>query len=153
MADPILKVRRLSKVFEMRSGLPFRRRVRRVEALRQVDFDLSPGETLAIVGESGSGKSTLARTLMLLETPSAGTARFDGHDIFGLDAGRRQALRREMQMVFQDPWSSLNPRRTIFDTISEAWIVHPGLVDPGQFRQRVAEVLDTVGLDLSLIHI
>ncbi len=151
MAEPVLRVRGVTKHFGLSSGLPFLRRQGVIQALENVSFDLGAGETLGIVGESGSGKSTLARTLMLLERPTAGQALYEGRDIFTMAPAEVRALRREIQMVFQDPWASLNPRRTICDAISEGWVVHPGIVAPQEHRRRVAELLDLVGLNPSAL--
>lgn len=146
MPDPILSLKNVSKTFEKVTGLPFRRQSHRINAVKNVSFDLLRGETLAIVGESGSGKSTLARMLMLLETPSTGQAIFEGQDIFQLEASNLRKLRRHIQMVFQDPWASLNPRRTIEETLIEGWIVNPGLVERANFRSEAQVLLETVGL-------
>jgi peptide/nickel transport system ATP-binding protein len=115
-------------------------------ALQNASFSLMPGETLAVVGESGSGKSTLAKTLLLLEEPSAGAAYYNGHDLFAMTAKELFAMRREMQMVFQDPTQSLNPRMTAGQLISEAWAIHPELLPKQKWRDRVAELLGLVGL-------
>lgn len=146
MPDPILSVRHVGKTFASVTGLPFRRQVHRIDAVKDVSFDLHAGETFAIVGESGSGKSTLARMLMLLERPSSGQAVFEDQDIFQLAPKDLRKLRRHIQMVFQDPWASLNPRRTIEETLSEGWIVNPGLVEKLNFRREAQTLLDTVGL-------
>ncbi|SFD81716.1 ATP-binding cassette domain-containing protein, partial [Streptomyces aidingensis] len=110
---PILEVRGLVKHFPLTQGILLRRRIGAVKAVDGVSFDLRPGETLGIVGESGCGKSTVARLLMSLETPTAGSIRYRGQDITGLSGRALKAVRRNIQMVFQDPYTSLNPRMTV----------------------------------------
>ncbi len=116
------------------------------EALKGVSFELKPGETVAVVGESGSGKSTLARVLLRLEEPDGGTARWKGKDLFTMSPGDLFKLRRDLQMVFQDPTQSLNPRMTVYQLISEAWVIHPEILPKAKWRKRAAELLDQVGL-------
>jgi peptide/nickel transport system ATP-binding protein len=116
------------------------------EALKGVSFDLMAGETMAIVGESGSGKSTLARILLRLDEPDAGSALWKGRDLFRLSPADLYKLRRDLQMVFQDPTQSLNPRMTVFQLISEAWVIHPDILPKARWRERVAELLVQVGL-------
>ena len=135
-ATPILSCRRL-----VRSYGSF-------NALEDVSFDLMRGETLAVVGESGSGKSTTARLILRLEDATAGEALWHGQDLLKKSAKEMAKARRQMQMVFQDPTQSLNPRMSIFQIISEAWIIHPGVVKTRRWRDRVAELLDQVGLKL-----
>ena len=108
---------------------------------------MARGETLGLVGESGCGKSTLARLLLRLERPTAGEARFAGEDIFGLDRRRLRALRRRIQIVFQDPFASLNPRMTVGDTVAEAWRIHPDAAPDGGARRGVEELFERVGLE------
>ena len=123
-----------------------RKRYGAFEALKGISFDLMPGETLAVVGESGSGKSTLARILLRLDEPDAGSALWKGRDLFKLSPAELFALRRDLQMVFQDPTQSLNPRMTVFQLISEAWVIHPEILPKARWRERVAELLHQVGL-------
>jgi peptide/nickel transport system ATP-binding protein len=115
-------------------------------ALRNASFQLMHGETLAIVGESGSGKSTLAKTLLRLEEPTSGQAHYMGRNLFALSPKDLFAMRREIQMVFQDPTQSLNPRMTVGQLISEAWAIHPELLPAAKWKDRVAELLALVGL-------
>jgi peptide/nickel transport system ATP-binding protein len=115
-------------------------------ALDGVSFALHRGETLAIVGESGSGKSTLARVLLQLDTPSGGQALWKGRDLFTMPPKELFGLRRQMQMVFQDPTQSLNPRMNVHDLIAEAWAIHPGILPKARWRDRVAELLAQVGM-------
>ncbi|UIK08369.1 ABC transporter ATP-binding protein [Neorhizobium galegae] len=135
-----------------RSGEPMlsvrdiRKRYGSFDALKGVSFDLRAGETMAIVGESGSGKSTLARVLLRLDEPDAGTAHWKGRDLFQLSPSELYKLRRDLQMVFQDPTQSLNPRMTVFQLVSEAWAIHPDILPKRRWRERVAELLLQVGL-------
>ncbi len=121
-------------------------------ALRDARFTLDEGETLAIVGESGSGKSTLAKCLLRLEEPTAGKAIYKGRDLFTLTPRELYRMRRDIQMVFQDPTQSLNPRMSVYDLISEAWVIHPGILPRPKWRARVAELLDQVGLTPDHMH-
>src|SRR5437667_7254685 len=105
-----------------------------------VSFEITPGRTLGLVGEAGSGKTTVGRTILRLQEPTSGKVLFDGNDVFGLDAARLRALRRRMQIVFQDPYSSLNPRMTVEDTLREPLEIH-------RLKGAVAALLDEVGLD------
>ena len=116
------------------------------EALKGVSFNLMAGETMAVVGESGSGKSTLARVLLRLEEPDGGSAQWKGKDLFQMPPGELYKLRRDLQMVFQDPTQSLNPRMTVYQLVSEAWVIHPDILPKAKWRERVAELLDQVGL-------
>ncbi|SMF34719.1 peptide/nickel transport system ATP-binding protein [Xaviernesmea oryzae] len=116
------------------------------QALKGISFDLMPGETLAVVGESGSGKSTLARILLRLDEPDGGSALWKGRDLFTLAPAELYKLRRDLQMVFQDPTQSLNPRMTVYQLISEAWVIHPDILPRPKWREKVAELLVQVGL-------
>jgi len=133
-AEPVLSVRNV------------RKRYGNFDALKGVSFDLMPGETMAVVGESGSGKSTLARILLRLDEPDSGTAHWKGRDLFTLSPAELYKLRRDLQMVFQDPTQSLNPRMTVYQLISEAWVIHPDILPKAKWRERVAELLVQVGL-------
>ncbi|MCJ8240579.1 ABC transporter ATP-binding protein [Peteryoungia algae] len=132
--EPVLRVRDVHKNYGA------------FTALKGVSFDLLAGETLAIVGESGSGKSTLARILLRLDEPDSGTALWKGRDLFQLSPAELYKLRRDLQMVFQDPTQSLNPRMTVYQLISEAWVIHPDILPKAKWRDRVAELLTQVGL-------
>ena len=144
MAEPLLSVRGLSKHFPIRSGL-FGRVSGQVKAVDGVSFDLAAGETLGLVGESGCGKTTTGRCLLRLIEPTSGEIRFEGRDVTRLGKRELRGLRRQMQIVFQDPYSSLNPRLTIGSMLSEPLEIH-GLARGDAARRRVAELLETVGL-------
>jgi oligopeptide transport system ATP-binding protein len=142
----LLKVRNLVKQFPIKGGL-FKREVERVHAVDGVSFDLATGETLGLVGESGCGKSTTGRCILRLIEPTAGEIWFEGRDVTALDRGDLRRLRRDMQIIFQDPFASLNPRMTVGAIIGEALIVHKLAKDAAEFRARVAELLEAVGLN------
>jgi oligopeptide transport system ATP-binding protein len=141
--QPLLEVDGLSKSFHVRKG----GKTRELRALDGVSFTLGRGETLGLVGESGCGKSTLARTLMMLEKPDAGSVRFDGTDPWSLGGSDLLAFRRRVQMVFQDPFASLNARMSAGDIVGEPWRTHSGLYRSRRDRAaRVRELLALVGL-------
>src|SRR5688572_23235728 len=142
----LLKVRNLVKHFPIKAGI-FKRETERVHAVDGVSFDLTTGETLGLVGESGCGKSTTGRCILRLIEPTSGEVWFQGRDGTGLDRGELRRLRRDMQIIFQDPFASLNPRMTVGAIIGEALIVHKLATTPAQFRDRVAELLEAVGLN------
>jgi len=146
-AEPILRVENLVKHFPITEGILFTRRIGAVRAVDGVSFDLRRGETLGIVGESGCGKSTLAKLLMRLETPTSGRAYYRGQDIFALSGAELRRLRRNIQMVMQDPYTSLNPRMTVGDIVGEPFEIHPEVAPKGDRRRRVQELLDLVGLN------
>ncbi|MGC4803673.1 ABC transporter ATP-binding protein [Micromonospora sp. DT233] len=145
--EAILTVDNLVKHFPIHRGVLFQRRVGAVKAVDGVSFELRRGETLGVVGESGCGKSTLARLLMRLETPTSGRATLEGKDLFGSSGAELRRLRRNMQMVMQDPYTSLNPRMTVGDIIGEPFDIHPDAAPKGSKRRRVRELLDVVGLN------
>jgi oligopeptide/dipeptide ABC transporter ATP-binding protein len=140
---PLLEVQGLSRTFKLaREGF---RAAPELRAVDNVSFTIEAGEVLGLVGESGSGKSTLGRLVLRLIEPSAGSVRFEGQDITRLSATQMQPLRRAMQMVFQDPYASLNPRRNVGDAIAEVLKLH-AIVSSAQLSTRVAELLTQVGL-------
>lgn len=122
------------------------------EALKGISFDLLAGETLAVVGESGSGKSTMAKVLLRLEEASGGKAEYKGRDLFALSPAELFEMRRDIQMVFQDPTQSLNPRMSVYDLISEAWVIHREILSKDKWKARVAELLEQVGLLQEHMH-
>ncbi|MEV5147798.1 dipeptide ABC transporter ATP-binding protein [Streptomyces sp. NPDC052727] len=152
MAEPILEVSGLVKHYPLTRGVLFKKQIGAVKAVDGVDFTLAKGETLGIVGESGCGKSTVAKLLCGLEQPTAGTIRFKGEDITRLSGKALKAVRRNIQMVFQDPYTSLNPRMTVGDIIGEPYDIHPEAVPKGDRRRRVQELLDVVGLNPEYIN-
>jgi oligopeptide/dipeptide ABC transporter ATP-binding protein len=145
MSDTLLEVTGLAKHYPVREGLILARQVGTVRAVDGVSFTVNRGETLALVGESGCGKSTTARLVLRLIEPSAGTINFEGVDVTRSAGAAQRAMRRRMQIVFQDPYASLNPRLTVGDTIAEPMIVH-GIGDTASRRKRVEELLGLVGL-------
>ncbi|HEX3814002.1 MAG TPA: dipeptide ABC transporter ATP-binding protein [Mycobacteriales bacterium] len=146
MAETILDVQNLVKHYPVRRGI-IRRGTGAIKAVDGVDLQLRQGETLGLVGESGCGKSTLARLLMALERPTAGTVTFRGEDIHALSRSRLRALRRRIQIILQDPYTSLNPRMTVGDLVGEPFDIHPDAAPAGSKRTRVGELLEVVGLD------
>jgi oligopeptide/dipeptide ABC transporter ATP-binding protein len=145
--DPLVQVRDLVKHFPITQGLIFQRKIGAVQAVDGVSFDVDRGETLGIVGETGCGKSTTARLVMRLLEATSGEVRFDGEDITRVKGARLKAVRRDMQMIFQDPYSSLNPRKTVGSIIGEAFAVH-GLERGKDVRkQAVRTLMETVGLN------
>jgi len=145
MSGPLLRVEGLTKHFPVRRGLLVRRQVGTVRAVDGVTFTLDRGETLALVGESGCGKSTSARMVLRLIDPTAGSVHFEGQDITALDGEAMRRLRQRMQIVFQDPFSSLNPRMTVGDILEEPLRVHH-MGDAASRAARVMELLSLVGL-------
>src|SRR2546426_10695032 len=144
MASPVLEVRGLTKHFPVRQRL-FGREATWVKAVDGVDFAIHPGETLGLIGESGCGKTTTSKLILLQEPPTAGTIAFEGRDIAGLGGGGLMAYRRAVQVVFQDPFSSLSPRMRVEDIIAEPLEIHTDL-SRAAIRERVVEVLELVGL-------
>lgn len=142
----VLEVRHISKEFPVHQGNFWRRRAGTLRAVDDVSFSLAAGEALGVVGESGCGKSTLARLLIGLEKPTTGQVVFGGHNLFDLDARQLREARRRIQIVLQDPYTSLNPRMTIGEAIGEAFEIHPALCPRSQRRARVKELLEMVGL-------
>ncbi|OPX92520.1 MAG: Oligopeptide transport ATP-binding protein OppF [Syntrophorhabdus sp. PtaU1.Bin002] len=141
----VLSVSELEKTYEVRKTA-FSARKTLIKAVDKVSFDLDRGKTLGIVGESGSGKSTLARCLLLLERPDRGTVKFDGQDLTAMSEKKLRDVRRKIQVIFQDPYSSLNPRKRIFDTIAEPILFH-GIATKDGLREKVMDIFQGVGLD------
>jgi oligopeptide/dipeptide ABC transporter ATP-binding protein len=143
-SEPLLRVRDLRKWYPLRAGL-FGRPRAFVRAVDGVSFDVAPGETLALVGESGCGKTTVGRAVLRLVEPTGGSVHFAGHDVLALRRPELRRLRRQMQLVFQDPYASLNPRMTVGAIVGEALYVH-GIARGSELEDRVAAVLARVGL-------
>ena len=150
MSEPLLKVRNLKKYFPIRKGL-FSKVVGTVKAVDGVSFDLMPNETLGVVGESGCGKTTVGRTILRLIEPSGGTAEFQGKQIFDLNKAEMQVTRRDLQIIFQDPYSSLNPRMTIGSIIGDALEFH-GLAKGDEKFEMAKDLLERVGLQRSYVN-
>lgn len=147
MSDKVLlQVTDLSTTFPVKSAI-LRRTISEVRAVDHVTFDVRAGETVGLVGESGSGKSTIARTAVGLTPASGGSVTFDGTELVGLSSKAYKPVRRRMQMVYQDPYSSLNPRFTVQQSIEEGWRIHPDVLPVSRWQERVRELLDRVGLN------
>ncbi len=143
--DVILQAEDLVKYYPIKTGV-IRRTTGHVQAVDGVSFELYKGETLGVVGESGCGKSTLGRLLMRLEEPTSGRVLFEGRDMYAQKGAAMRRLRRDIQIVFQDPYTSLNPRMTVGDIIGEPFDIHPDVAPKASRRTRVQELLDLVGL-------
>jgi len=145
MTEPLLSVAGLAKHFPIKRGVVFQSAVGTVRAVDGLTFDVAPGETLALVGESGCGKSTTGRMILRLIEASAGTIRFAGKDVRALDRRALRDLRRDIQIIFQDPYASLNPRLTVGQALAEPLRLH-GLASGEKLRQRIDALLGEVGL-------
>jgi len=148
---PLLSVRALRKDFPLKAGL-FARDAPVVHAVDGVSFDIAAGETLGLVGESGCGKSTTGRCILRLITLSSGEIWFQGRDVTNLEGEELRGLRRDMQIIFQDPFASLNPRHTVRSIIGEALIIHRLAGNRRELEDRVVELLETVGLQSDHLH-
>jgi oligopeptide transport system ATP-binding protein len=151
-AEPVLEVRGLVKHFPLTKGIVFKKQIGAVRAVDGVDLKLYKGETLGLVGESGCGKSTTARLLMRLDQPTEGQILFHGEDIARLSGKALKAVRRNIQIVLQDPYSSLNPRMTVGDIVGEPFQIHSDVAPKGSRRKMVQELLEVVGLNPEHIH-
>ncbi len=147
MAENILEVRDVVKHFPITQGIIFQRQVGAVQAVDGVSLSVEAGQTLGLVGESGCGKSTTARVIMRLLEPTSGTIEFEGDDISHIRGEKLKALRREMQMIFQDPYSSLNPRKTVGSIIAEPFAIHRMHTGDGERKRAVQDLMDRVGLN------
>jgi len=145
-AEPLVQVTDLVKHFPITRGIVLQRAIGAVKAVDGISFEVQRGETLGIVGETGCGKSTTARLIMRLLDVTSGEVRFDGQDITHLRGARLKAVRRDMQMIFQDPYSSLNPRKTVGSIVGEPFAIHGLQRDRAQRKRRVQELLETVGM-------
>jgi oligopeptide/dipeptide ABC transporter ATP-binding protein len=146
MAEPLLEVSHLVKRFPLTRGVVFQREVGAVHAVDDVTFAIAPGETLGLVGETGCGKTTVAKLTVRLLDPTSGSIRFDGEDVTAVSGAALKQLRRQVQVVFQDPYSSLNPRRTVGSIIADPLEIHGVAQDPAERRRRVQELMEQVGL-------
>jgi oligopeptide transport system ATP-binding protein len=143
--QPLLRVRDLVKHFALKRGV-FAREAEKVHAVDGVSFELAAGQTLGLVGESGCGKSTTGRCILRLVEPTSGEVWFEGRNVIALDPGDLRRLRRDMQIIFQDPFASLDPRMTVGAIIGEALVIHDLAKSAREFKDRVAELLQAVGL-------
>ena len=146
-ASPLVEVRDLVKHFPIKQGVIFQRQVGAVKAVDGVSFDVMDGETLGIVGETGCGKSTTARLLVRLLDPTSGSIVFEGDDIAKASGAALKQLHRKVQIIFQDPYSSLNPRKTVGSIISDPYIIHGMFTGEGERKKQVQELMDRVGLN------
>jgi oligopeptide/dipeptide ABC transporter ATP-binding protein len=151
MSEPLLQVNDLKKYFPVRSGV-FGRVVKYVRAVDRVSFDIQAGETVGLVGESGCGKTTVGRSILRLIPPTGGTVNFQGTDLAGISRKELRQIRTRMQIIFQDPYSSLNPRMVVADLIGEGLIEHQIVKNQAQKKERVVELLDRVGLSSQLLY-
>ncbi len=147
---PLLDIRNLKKHFPVRGGF-FRRVVGQLKAVDDVSFRIPRGQTFGLVGESGCGKSTLGRAILRLHEPTSGRVMLDGTDITALDRRELVAQRRNMQIIFQDPYASLSPRRTVMQTLLEPMEIHR-IGTPDSRRRKVLELLDIVGMSSKILH-
>jgi oligopeptide transport system ATP-binding protein len=149
--DPLLRVTGLQKHFPIRFGV-LRRVVGQVKAVDGVDFNLWPRETVGLVGESGCGKSTVAKVVMALDKPTGGQVFYQGQDVFDMNPRELRRLRRKIQIILQDPYTSLNPRMTVGDIVGEPFEIHPEAAPKGDRRAAVRDLLDRVGLNPDFVN-
>ncbi|MCY4380342.1 MAG: ATP-binding cassette domain-containing protein, partial [Proteobacteria bacterium] len=147
---PVLKVEDVSKSFPIQKGI-LRREVARLHAVRNISFDVYPEETIGIVGESGCGKSTLAKTIVKLYNPTQGRIELLGNDIANTKGKKLRSLRKHIQMIFQDPLDSLNPRMTIFDILSEPYKIHGIKLSYDELKSNISNILKTVGVPVAAL--
>lgn len=145
--EVVLEATDVTKYFPIQQGIVFKRTVGQVKAVDGISLDLRKGETLGLVGESGCGKSTLSRVLMGLIPATSGSVRLKGEELVGMKQRRLREVRRNVQIIFQDPYSSLDPRMTVGDIIGEPFEIHPDVAPKGQRKQKVQELLEVVGLN------
>ena len=149
---PVLEIRNLTKIYPHGESLLGGKSHGEVRAVDDVSLDIHAGETLGLVGESGSGKSTLGRLLLRLIEPTSGSIGFEGRDLLAAGPGEMRRLRRDMQIIFQDPFASLDPRFRIEDIIAEPLLIHENRNSKAGIRSRVVELLRAVGLDESILQ-
>ncbi len=150
--EPLIRIEGLTKHFPLTTGILFKKTVGQVQAVDGVDFEVWPGETLGVVGESGCGKSTVAKLIVGLEKPTSGRIVYKGQDVASMSTGELRRYRRQVQIIFQDPYSSLNPRMTVGDIVAEGWQVHPDVVPKGDRYRESQELLERVGLNPDFIN-
>ena len=143
---PLLRVSGVKKYFPVTRGIIFQKKIGNVQAVDDIDLEIYPGETVGLVGETGCGKSTLARVITKLHEPTAGTLAFDGEDYTHYSRSRMRPLRRQMQIIFQDPYASLNPRKTVGSIIGDPFRIHK-TVPKGGIKPAVQELMELVGLN------
>ncbi|MEP7290437.1 MAG: ATP-binding cassette domain-containing protein, partial [Chloroflexota bacterium] len=145
--EAIVQVRGLKKYFPITAGLIFQRQVGNVKAVDDVSFDIFKGETLGLVGESGCGKSTTGRTVLQLYKPTEGSVVFEGQELTTLPPSELRKARRRMQMIFQDPFASLNPRMSVGNIVSEPLRIHKVIDNKAELQEYVEQLLERVGLN------
>jgi len=146
-SDILVDIRHMKMYFPVRTGIIFQRKIADIKAVDDVSFFIREGETLGLVGESGCGKTTIGRCILQLYVPTEGEVFFEGHDLTKLKKGDVRRARRRMQMIFQDPYSSLNPRQNCGSIVGEPMVVHKMTRSRSEYREQVAELLSTVGLN------
>ena len=145
--DTLVAVRNLKMYFPVKSGIVFQKKVADIKAVDDISFSIRRGETLGLVGESGCGKTTTGRCILQLYRPTEGEVLFEGQDLAQMKSGEIRRFRRRMQMIFQDPYSSLDPRQNCGGIVGEPLTVHKMVRSRGEYREQVAELLSVVGLN------
>ena len=155
MSTPLVEIRELTKIYIRGGGLLSRSKAEELRAVNRVSLNIFSGETLGLVGESGCGKTTLGRMLLRLIEPTSGTIKFGGSDVLSASGAELRRLRRDLQIVFQDPFASLNPRMRVLDIVREPWIIHAAAGEEangsGDHRHRASALLSAVGLEESAL--